>query len=69
MGVNYPVQIFILKMVKIRPKERKWKLGAKLDLRPRCPDSQLRPLCHTLPLQNTEFMGVERLRKEKEKKA
>ena len=36
--------IFILKMGKIRPEERKWRLGAKLNLRPRCPDSQLRTL-------------------------
>ena len=31
-------------MGKIWPEERKWKLGAKLNLRPMYPDSQLRPL-------------------------
>ena len=36
--------IFILKIGKIRPEERKWRLGAKLNLRPRCPDSQFRTL-------------------------
>ena len=34
----------ILKIGKIRPEERKWRLGAKLNLRPRCPDSQFRTL-------------------------
>ena len=64
--------IFILKIGKIRPEERKWRLGAKLNLRPRCPDSQFRTLNATpylrwrLSLWESSGYGKGKKKKKKE---
>ena len=48
LGPDYPVQPFILKIAEVRPKERKWRFGARLDLRIQTLNPSL--LGHTIPL-------------------